>query len=221
MLSKILSGAAGGAAPRWICPGAGTAATPEIDQPPDVDLTGEPHDTAAHRLAEFEQLAETRCRQARQAGFREGETAGRTQAQAQLEPVLEKLAAAIAEISALRPRLMREAEADLVELSIGIARRILRREISVDPDALEGLVQAALQKLPSQEIGRLRTHPALENGIRQALAKAGRGSLPVVADQTLPPGAIYLETARGKLDASLETQLAEIGRGLADRAAGK
>jgi flagellar biosynthesis/type III secretory pathway protein FliH len=33
----------------------------------------------------------------------------------------------------------------------------------------------------------------------------------------LERGAILVETARGKLDASLETQLAEIGRGLTDR----
>ena len=53
--------------------------------------------------------------------------------------------------------------------------------------------------------------------MRQALARAGRGGLPLIADGTLERGAILVETARGKLDASLETQLTEIGRGLADR----
>ena len=60
-------------------------------------------------------------------------------------------------------------------------------------------------------------HPALEPGVRQALAREGRGGLPLIADGTLERGAVLIETARGKLDASLETQLAEIGRGLADR----
>ena len=100
---------------------------------------------------------------------------------------------------------------------VGIARRILHRELSVDPAALDGLVGGALQKLPAQEICRIRIHPELEPGVRQVLAREGRGGLPLIADGTLERGAVVVETARGKLDASLETQLAEIGRGLADR----
>jgi len=102
-------------------------------------------------------------------------------------------------------------------VAMSIARRILHRELSVDPAALEGLVGGALQRLPAQEICRIRIHPELEAGVRQALARDGREGLPLIADGTLERGAILVETARGKVDASLETQLAEIGRGLADR----
>ena len=131
--------------------------------------------------------------------------------------MLARAARAIQEIAGLRPQLMREAVSDLLGLSLGIARRILHRQLSVDPAALEGLVAGALQKLPGQEICRIRIHPELEAGMRQALAREGRGGLPVVADGTLERGAILIDTARGKLDASLEIQLAEIGRGLTDR----
>jgi flagellar assembly protein FliH len=117
----------------------------------------------------------------------------------------------------LRPQLLRESAAELVNLSLAIARRILHRELAVEPAALEGVVGGALQKLPGQEICRIRVHPELEPGIRQALAKEGRSGLTLIADGTLERGAILVETGRGTLDASLETQLAEIGRGLADR----
>ncbi|HUE03838.1 MAG TPA: FliH/SctL family protein [Bryobacteraceae bacterium] len=171
----------------------------------------------ARRIAELEQQIEKRAKEAQAAGYREGEAAGRAQASAALQPVLDKLARGIQEIAALRPQILRDATADLVNLSLGIARRILHRELSVDPAALEGLIAGALQKMPSQDISRIRIHPELEPGVRQALAHAGRGNLPLFADGTLERGAILLETARGKLDASLETQLTEIGRGLADR----
>jgi flagellar assembly protein FliH len=170
-----------------------------------------------HRISELEQQIARQAGEARQTGYREGEAAGRSQAAAELQPVLEKLAHSIEEIARLRPRLVREAEAELVELSLGIARRILRRELAVDPGALQGLVKAALEKLPSQEICRIRAHAELEPGIRSALDRAGRSGLEVLADATLERGAVLLETSRGKLDASLETQLAEIGNGLADR----
>ena len=169
------------------------------------------------RIAELEQQIERRTREAREAGCREGEAAGRAQAAAGLQPVMEKMARGIQEIAALRPQILREAAADLVDLSLAIARRILHRELSVDPAAVEGLVAGALQKLAGQEVCRIRIHPELEAGVRQALGQAGRGGLLLIVDGTLERGAVLLETGRGKLDASLETQLAEIGRGLADR----
>ena len=48
----------------------------------------------------------------------------------------------------------------MVQLSLAIARRMLRRELAVDPDALHGLVLAALEKLQAQEICRVRVHPS-------------------------------------------------------------
>jgi flagellar assembly protein FliH len=216
MLSKILSGAEGSAVPRLSWP---AAAGPPARGAASAGAEDSGGESARHarRIAELEQQVERRAKESREAGHREGEAAGRAQAAAALQPVIEKLARAIQEIAGLRPRLMREAAADLVGLSLGIARRILHRELSVDPAALEGLVSCALQKLPGQEICRIRIHPELEPGFREALAREGRGGLPLFADGTLERGAVLVETARGKLDASLETQLAEIGRGLADR----
>jgi len=217
MLSKILSGAAGSAAERLTFPSSGGGAPAPV---PSARVAETPAGQAARdarRIAELEQQAERRMKESREAGRREGEAAGRAQAAAELQPVLEKLARGLQEIAGLRPQLMREAAADLVALSLGIARRVLHRELSVDPAALEGLVSAALQKLAGQEICRIRIHPQLEPGVRQALGREGRGALPVIADPALEPGAILIDTARGKLDASFDTQFAEIGRGLADR----
>jgi flagellar assembly protein FliH len=215
MLSRILSGADSFAAPVWKWPlAAGSparAAAPGFPQ-----AAGGPADGNARRVAELDQQIERRVRESRDAGYRDGEAAGRVQGGAALQPVLEKLARAIQEIAALRPQIMRDSVAELVDLSVSIARRILHRELSVDPAALEGLVGGALQRLPAQEICRIRIHPELEAGVRQALARDGREGLPLIADGTLERGAILVETARGKVDASLETQLAEIGRGLTD-----
>lgn len=222
MLSRVLSGAAGAGATHLHWPSAsggaaGAAAAGAAAPGRTADGGAGPAARDAARIAELEQQMERRARESREAGRRDGEAAGRAQAAAELQPVLEKLAHGIQEIAALRPQIARDATADLVNLSLGIARRILHREISVDPAALEGLVGGALQKLASQEICRIRIHPGLEAGVRQALGREGRGALPLVADGTLERGTVLVETARGKLDASLETQLAEIGRGLADR----
>jgi flagellar biosynthesis/type III secretory pathway protein FliH len=45
----------------------------------------------------------------------------------------------------------------------------------------------------------------------------GAAHIEVIGDPTLDRGAVLFETARGRLDASAETQFAEIERGLTDR----
>jgi flagellar assembly protein FliH len=216
MLSKVLRVAEGAPVEPMRWPRAGAPAA----QPAAREARGGAHDDAgqsARRIKELEEQVERRATEARQEGFREGEAAGRTRAAAEAQPALEKLARSIEEIARLRPRLLRESEAELVELAMGIARRILRRELSVDAEALQGLVKGALERLSAREICRIRAHPELEPGIRRCLERESQSGIQVVSDATLERGGILVETSRGKLDASLETQLAEIGRGLADR----
>jgi flagellar assembly protein FliH len=118
----------------------------------------------------------------------------------------------------LRPRLRRQAESDLVKLSLAIARRILHRELSVDPEAMRGLIQAALEKLQSQEICRVRIHPSQEPLLRSMMqGRADARTMQVQTDPALDKGTAIFETSRGDLDASVEIQLREIEKGLTDR----
>jgi|SRR5579863_5604836 len=173
---------------------------------------------SAARLATLEREYEQRIHAARAAALAEGETAGRTRAAAELQPVLERLARAIEELGQLRARLRREAETDLLRLALAIARRVLRREMAVDPDAMHGLVLGALEKLQAQEICRVRVHPSHAVQLRAWLQpRAGGAPIDVVADPGCAAGDVIFETERGNLDASVDSQLQEIERGLADR----
>ena len=170
------------------------------------------------QLAHFEQQRAHAAGQAYQRGFQEGEAASRAQAQAAVQPVIERLAGALDQVAALRPQLRRDAEAGLLKLAVAISRRILRRELTVDTEALRGVIQVALEKLQSQEICRVRIHPEQEPVLRQCLNRPGSTrAIEILADASLDRGALVFETAHGNLDASIETQLGEIERGLADR----
>src|SRR5436305_6807114 len=70
---------------------------------------------------------EQRIAEARAAGVREGEAAGRSRASAEMQAALERLAQSVQEMASLRSRLRREAEADTVKLALAIARRVIRR----------------------------------------------------------------------------------------------
>jgi flagellar assembly protein FliH len=172
----------------------------------------------AAQLAELEARYQQKAREAHAAGAREGEIAGRNRAAAELQPVIVRLTRSIEEMANLRASLRREAEADVVQLALAIARRVIRREVAADPDALRGLVIAALEKLQGQEISRVKVHPshvaAVKAGLQQAVSG---GVVEVVADSSRELGSVIFETTRGNLDASVDSQLQEIERGLIDR----
>src|SRR5438128_2663578 len=88
------------------------------------------------QAAQLQQQFENQVRDAHAAGMREGEAAGRARATAEVQPVIESLARSMDDLAGMRARLRAEAEADLVQLSLAIARRILHRDIAIDPDAL-------------------------------------------------------------------------------------
>jgi len=106
----------------------------------------------------------------------------------------------------------------MVRLALAIARRVLRREMAIDPDAMHGLVLGALEKLQSQEISRVRVHPSQASQVSACLRQhAVGGAIEVVPDATREPGAVIFESERGNLDAGVDSQLQEIERGLTDR----
>lgn len=191
-------------------------AAEDVPAPSSVSVP-RPAGPAEHPAGEGAGLSEHALRETREVAFRDGEAAGRAQGQAEVRPVLEQLARTVKELAALRPRLRQEAEEDLIRLAVAIARRVVRRELTVDPQTITGLVKAALEQLAAAEKARLRVHPDHEGIVRAWLADAGRGGITVAGDASLVRGSAVFETARGNLDASAETQLAEIEHGLTDR----
>jgi len=161
---------------------------------------------------------QSRVQEAHSAGMRKGEIAGHARGAAELQPVIEKMSRAVEELAGMRSHLRKEAEGDTIKLAMAIARRILRRELAADPEVLQGILRAALERLKGQEISRVRVHPS-HAALVTACLQGGTGGNPieVIADPSRDPGDVIFETQRGSLDASVESQLQEIERGLADR----
>lgn len=223
MLAKVIRGAAEPFTPvEW--PAARVSAT---ERDIAVEGTrGDPADVAQLR-AEIARLkgeleiaragAERRVQEALASARTESDESARQFIEKQLESELSKLRSMIRDLAASGPKLRRNTEEELVRLSIAVARRILHRELTIDPDALIGLVKAAFDRLDQREIQQLRTDTANLTMVRKLvegldLARAVK----VIADPSLRAGSLLIETTRGELDASIETQLNEIQRGFID-----
>ena len=172
----------------------------------------------ASQLAELESARQMELAQCRQVALEEGVKKGRDAAANEIKAASDRLAATLRDLLALKKRMRSEAEADVVKLSLAIARRILHRELHADPESIQGIVHAGLQKLHNREISRVRIAPAALEPVRGALERAGLvPAVNLVADPKLRAGDILFETSLGELDGSVETQLQEIERGFADR----
>ena len=168
--------------------------------------------------AEVPHIDEAELATARQKGFEDGMRRGREEAATQLQQTLDRLGETLRELTLLKRKIRNEAEQELVQLSLAIARRILYRELATDPESIHGIVHAALQKLQNREIVRVRVYPGAAAAVRGAFERLpNAAAVEIVADTGLATGAVLFETALGELDASIETQLQEIQRGFADR----
>ena len=165
-----------------------------------------------------EREAARKLDQARREAYAEGLAAGRQQTEEQFRPALQGLSGTLDALARQRDNIREETIQDLVHLAISVAARVIHREVAVDPDALAGLIQAAFTKLQSREINRVRMHPTLEPLVRKLLEQAGAPkNLVLMPDPHLKPAEVFFETSQGILDASVETQLREIERGLIDK----
>ncbi len=158
---------------------------------------------------------EQRVREAHQRGFREGEAAATQKMAEQVKGKIELLGRSIEQLALHRAKIQREAEPELVRLSMAIARRIMRRELTVDPESLLGLLKAGLEKIESAEAHRVRVSPEHASTVAALLEGSAR-SIEVTSEPGLPVGSVIFETSRGSIDVGMETQLKEIERGFAD-----
>lgn len=173
-------------------------------------------DEAAH-LRERLEHAENRITEAKKQAFEEGRTQGEQQARAEVGPVLEKLSASIVQLAELKPDLRRRAERDVVRLALLIAKRVLHREVTVDDEALTAIAHVAFARLSRAESYRVKVNPRFVNAIRAALPVNQGSRVEIEADPSCAPGTLIINTPEGSVDASIDTQLEEIGRGLTDR----
>lgn len=156
-------------------------------------------------------------KQAFERGFREGEAAGARKSLEQLDAAIQGFARSAAQLASYKPQLRAEVEQQLVSLSMAVAQKILRRELSIDPNIVLAVVKGCLQELGNVEIYRIRVHPQDVPGLAAFFRERQRGNMEIVPDTQVTRGGALFETAQGQLDARLETQLVEITHGLADR----
>lgn len=144
--------------------------------------------------------------QAYQAGLAEGRLA----AEQVLADERARLAATITEVAALRRRIFDAAEHEVMTLALGVAQRILHREVQLAPDILLAMARVALGRMGDRVEATVRLHPA----DLAAVTRVGAPSdgLALEADASLPRGGCQVDSGSGSVDLGVDAQLNELSR---------
>ncbi len=168
------------------------------------------------------QPGEDQSRRQHDEAFEQGRQSAQQQLRSELDAALAKQRAeigrALHEFALERQNYYRRIEGEVVELALAIARKILYREVQIDPHALAGIVRVTLEKLDTGTKVILRVHPKEATDWRHYFA-CQLEDVPapdVHEDPTLPPGECRIETSLGSTEVGLESQLKEIETGLLD-----
>jgi len=151
-----------------------------------------------------------------QQGFDQGFSEGSQKGYAENVDLLHKKVAEFAELinSLSEPfkNLDDEVEKELVQLSIGIATQIIRREIKLDPGQIIAAVREAINVLPlsSQKI-HLHLHPEDAELVRSALSVDGASTgWGIIEDPMITRGGCIADTDISHIDATVEHRLAAV-----------
>jgi|SRR5579863_656486 flagellar assembly protein FliH len=130
----------------------------------------------------------------------------------------ESLSSALAQFTHDRAAYFQKVEGEVVQLALGIARKILHRESQLDPLLLAGIVRVALEKIDGATGVALRIHPQNAADWRRYLTtRLDPADLPqIVEDPAQPLDGCVLETSMGTATIGLDIQLKEIEQGLMD-----
>ena len=121
----------------------------------------------------------------------------------------------------MKARLVYQTERQVVQLALAIARRVILREVTLDPDLVGAITHVALERLGDASPATIRLNPE-----DYAAVSAHRGehwagtNVSVVPDPALPRGGCLVESAFGVVDASVDAQLGELETALLGDAAG-
>ncbi len=117
-----------------------------------------------------------------------------------------------------------DAESTVVELALGIAAKILAREVEKDPREVFEMAKRAIAKATDRSRMVIHMHPEDLEKVGEADRASFRPSegikeIEFLSDDKVMPGGVLVETNAGTIDARLETQLAEVAKNLLEEAA--
>lgn len=191
----------------------------------DLDLS-----TAAEELAASDPLvrrlsakvAEQARAEGLELGYREGLARVRTEFEEEKRRLASAVEAVMAKIRSSRAEVLAQAQDEVGDLVLEVARKILKDEVKWNREVVMGIVKDALRRVIDKDNVRIRVNVEDLPTVKEARADLlstidGIKDLEVIDDRRVGLGGAIVETDSGTIDARIETQLEEIKRAFSVR----
>ena len=187
---------------------------------PAVDNAVEPEESDGAEVEEIddaEKLAELE-KEAYRKGFEQGQRDGLAIEEKQMADKSRQLESLLSGLGSLKAEIVAETEKEILELAIAIAKCIVKAELKSDPAVIERTVRAASRHVVDSSHLRILINPGDMEAVRGLVpefAAATKGSkLQIIEDPSIERGGCILETGFGRINATIESQLATLQREL-------
>jgi len=174
-------------------------------------------------LANAQREAATIREEARRAGWEEAhsaaEEAARERVDEQLGSLLPAVQQTISTVQNLRQQWLQRWEANALQLALGIAERVIRREVTADINVTRTWLRESLELASGCQQLRVRLNPhdyeLLHNQTESLRTEFMQlADAEIVPDASVSPGGCCLDTEYGCIDQQVETQLTRIRQAL-------
>lgn len=155
------------------------------------------------------------CSQLQQEAFDAGVLQGREEAKNPAEVEAQRALSLVAQTEQLRLESARQAEFNIVELALAIAKKVIHREASLDAGIAVEQVRQLVQSIAEKGLITVRAHPSemahLQSFRAFVVGADGQPArLSFEGDASIQPGGCIVESSQYFIDASVETQLDKI-----------
>jgi flagellar assembly protein FliH len=165
--------------------------------------------------AEWEEEKEKKIREE----FEKGKKEGQDQAHQEIAERAKELASVIAALKEARENLLREAEKNMVDLVLAIARKFVDSAAVLGNDLIKQTIKTAVKMVTEKEKVVIRINPDDLEEVRAHLDDIiyigdGIGKLEIRQDKSIDRGGCVVETEAGNIDARIESRFAELEKAL-------
>lgn len=148
-------------------------------------------------------------------GLSEGIRKGQALEKNETMQTLQAMSVIVKEMSALKKRTLEDLEAEIVQLSLAVAEKVIHLEATTNMEVIRGVLKEAIKNITDRENMKIRVHPQdfhfmieIKNDFLQSFD--GIRNMAFVEDKSIQRGGAIIETICGEVDARLDQQYNEI-----------
>lgn len=188
-----------------------------------ADVRGQAAGIVSDAQGQADQIRQQARRDGRQDAARDAEEAIQGKIEQQLQFLVPAISEAVVEVQRERTAWLRRWEQNVVTLAVAIAERVIRREVTAQPEISLDLLREALQMAAGMGKLRVHLHPqdraALASNLAMVVAEMNQlAPTELIADEAITPGGCRVDTDYGSIDQQIESQLNRIREELTDAA---